>query len=200
MNAIPQPVDMSRLKGILGKAKAVMNTVNEGSYSRGNIDSTSITQDTSGYVATPGGQAAPQQAQVQPQAMPNPVRQLGAISEEALAKSKMPDSIKNLMRDNPIIQSNPMMPASFSLDDVSDLVEPNRQPQAQARQPQQRMNESVMSQSNDKFTVSESALRGIIKDVLVEYLTADYNKNLTEGAIKKTINTLIKEGKIKTKG
>ena len=39
MNNIPQPVDMSRLKGILGKAKAVMNTVNEGSYQPGNIDS-----------------------------------------------------------------------------------------------------------------------------------------------------------------
>lgn len=196
MNAIPQPVDMSKLRGILGKAKAVMNSVNEGSYSSGNVDSSLITQDTSNYVDTPGGQAAPQQAQMQPQAMPNPVRQPGAISEEALSKSKMPDAVKNLMRSNPIIQSNPMMPASFSLDDVSDLVEPRRQ--AQQAQPQ-RMNESVISQSNDKFTVSEVALRGIIKDVLVEYLAADYSKNLTEGVIKKTINTLIKEGKIKTK-
>ena len=53
--------------------------------------------------------------------------------------------------------------------------------------------------NNDKITVSETVLRGIIKDVLLEFLTVDYSKNLTEGVIKKTINTLIKEGKLKTK-
>ena len=49
------------------------------------------------------------------------------------------------------------------------------------------------------ITISEAGLRDMIKDVLIEYLSADYSKNITEGVIKKTINTLIKEGKIKTK-
>lgn len=206
MNDIPQPVDMSRLKGILGKAKAVMNTVNEGAYQPGNIDSSMITQDTSGYVDSPnGGQPVAQQpvAQHPGQQTPqqDPTRPIGQVTEAALAKSGMPDSIKKLMRDNPIVQANPMMGNSFSLEDVADLVPqkpaPTRQPAT--RQPAPQMNESVIQQGNDKFTVSEAALRGIIKDVLVEYLAADYSKNLTEGAIKKTINTLIKEGKIKTK-
>tara|TARA_R110001592_G_scaffold292834_1_gene562323 strand:- start:3434 stop:4027 length:594 start_codon:yes stop_codon:yes gene_type:complete len=196
MNNIPQPVDMSRLKGILGKAKAVMNTVNEGSYQPGNIDSSMITQDTSGYVDNPneGAQSNIQQQQPSQQTPQfDSSRQPGRITEEALAKSGMPESIKKLMRDNPIVQSNPMMPNSFSLDDVPDLVQPK-----QTRQPIPKMNENVIKQ-DDKFTVSEASLRGIIKDVLVEYLAADYSKNLTEGVIKKTINTLIKEGKIKTK-
>lgn len=202
MNEIPQPVDMSRLQGILGKAKAVMNSVNEGSYTSGNVDSSIITQDTSGYVSNPqGGQTMPQQTQAsQPpsQAVSNPVRQPQAISESAINNSKLPQAIKDAMIKNPIVQSNPMMPASFSLEDVSELVKPKQQ-QPVTTQPQQKINENVMSQTNDKFTVSEASLRGIIKDVLVEYLAADYSKNLTEGVIKKTINTLIKEGKIKTK-
>ena len=202
MNEIPQPVDMSKLQGILGKAKAVMNSVNEGSYTQGNVDSSMVTQDTSGYVSNPnGGQSMNQQTQTSqpaPQAMVNPVRQPKAISESAINNSKLPQAIKDAMIKNPIVQSNPMMPASFSLEDVSELVEPKKQ-QPATTQPQQKISENVISQTNDKFTVSEASLRGIIKDVLVEYLAADYSKNLTEGVIKKTINTLIKEGKIKTK-
>jgi len=198
MNDIPQPVDMSRLKGILGKAKNIMKTVNEGAYQSGNVDSSKITQDTSNYVASPNGSAPVTQQPGQPQPQQqDPTRQSGQISEAALAKSGMPQAVKDLMRNNPIVQSNPMMPASFNLEDMGDLV---TQPvPAPAKQPQQRMNENMISQTNDKFAVSEAALRGIIKDVLVEYLAADYSKNLTEGVIKKTINTLIKEGKIKTK-
>ena len=200
MNPVPQPVDMNKLKGILGKAKAVMNTVNEGNYQPGSIDSSAIVQNTDNYLdaaaMTQAGQPAPQQ-------MGNPVRQPGHITEAAINNSKMPEAIKKAMRENPIQQANPLMGQSFSLDDVSDLVEkPMPAPQARPTQRQAvgQMNESVMTQQNDKFTVSESALRAIIKDVLVEYLAADYSKNLTEGVIKKTINTLIKEGKIKTKG
>ena len=50
MNAIPQPADLSKLKGILGKAKAVMNKVNEGNYESGNVDGTALVQNTDGYL------------------------------------------------------------------------------------------------------------------------------------------------------
>ena len=46
---------------------------------------------------------------------------------------------------------------------------------------------------------NEDALRGMIKDVLIEYLSNEYSKNLTESVIKQTITTLINEGKITTK-
>ena len=61
------------------------------------------------------------------------------------------------------------------------------------------MNENIQQSGNGNLNVSENVLRAMIKDVLIEYLAGDYSKNLTEGVIKKTINTLIKEGKIKTK-
>ena len=192
MNQIPQPADLSKLKGILGKAKAVMNTVNEGTYQPGSVDGSALVQNTDNYLdasaINQGGHAIPQQTG-------NAVRQPGQITEAAINNSKLPDAIKQAMRENPIQQ--PTMNHTFNLDDVSDLIE-KPMPAPTAR-PRPQMNESVMVQQNDKFTVSESTLRGIVKDVLIEYLAGDYQKQLTEGVIKKTINTLIKEGKIKPK-
>lgn len=194
MNAIPQPADLSKLKGILGKAKAVMNTVNSGNYQPGSVDGSALVQNTDSYL---DAAAMNQSGYAIPQQTGNPVRQPGRITEDAINNSKMPEAIKRAMLENPIQQ--PTMNHTFNLDDVSDLIEkpmpaPTARPTARPQ-----MNESVMTQQNDRFTVSESALRGIIKDVLIEYLAGDYQKQLTEGVIKKTINTLIKEGKIKTR-
>lgn len=194
MNQTPPPADLSKLKGILGNAKAVMNKVNNNDYSTGNVDGTALVQDTAQYLSE-GNVPVQNQAA----SMGNPARQMPAPNRDAIMKSNMPESVKKAMLENPIPQAT--MNHTFNLDDVSDLIDEKPMPAPQAR-PQQRrvMNEAVMSnQPNDSFTVSESVLRGIIKDVLIEYLAGDYQKNLTEGVIKKTINTLIKEGKIKTR-
>ena len=197
MNSIPQPADLSKLKGILGKAKAVMNTVNEGNYQPGSVDGSALVQNTEGYLdAQSMNQSG--MAHAIPQQTGNPVRQPGRITEDAINNSNMPEAIKKAMMENPIQQ--PTMNHTFNLDDVSDLIDkPMPAPTSKPRASRSQINESVISQQNDKFTVSESALRGIIKDVLIEYLAGDYQKQLSEGVIKKTINTLIKEGKIKTK-
>jgi len=192
MNAMPQPADLSRLKGILGKAKKVMNTVNEGGYQTGNIDSSSLNQNTDNYTQTP--------AQVQSQHTNQPTAYVPSnsapkpITQEAINKSGMPDEIKRAMMENQIQQPN--MNHSFSLDDVSELIEDKPMPVPSAKRP---TNNSKVSQQNGNINVNESKLRDMIKDVLIEYLSGDYTQNLTEGVIKKTINTLIKEGKIKTK-
>lgn len=193
MNPIPPAADLSKLKNILGNAKAVMNKVNTGNYQTGNIDASNLIQDTSNFI-----ESGNVPAQNSMNAMGNPTRKMGAINNDVIMKSKMPESVKKAMMENPIPQIT--MNHTFNLEDVSDLIK-DEKPMPMPRVSQkQKVNESVMShQTNDTFTVSEAALRGIIKDVLIEYLTGEYQKNLTEGVIKKTINTLIKEGKIKTK-
>lgn len=196
MNAIPQPADLSRLKGILGKAKQVMNTVNEGSYQTGNIDSSSLTQNTDNYTQTP----AQGQTQHTNQMINQPTGYVPnnsapkVITQEAINKSGMPDEIKRAMMENQIQQPN--MNHSFSLDDVSELIEDKPMSAPPTKKP---VNKSNISQQNGNININESKLRDMIKDVLIEYLSGDYTQNLTEGVIKKTINTLIKEGKIKTK-
>lgn len=174
MNQVPQPVDLNKLKGILSNAKAIMNKVNE-NHSNGKALPNDNT--TTNYLTEEQFNAA---NSVQQQ----PVQK--RITKESIDKSNLPDAIKKLMLETPIEQSNNLT-HSFNLEDVADLIDKPKQ-----------TNESIVN-NNDKIAVSETALRGIIKDVLLEFLTEDYNKKLTENAIKKTINTLLKEGKIKTK-
>jgi len=194
MNQVPPPADLSKLRGILGNAKAVMNKVNNGNFSTGYVDSSALVQDTSQYVSegnVPVNNGAT--------SMGNPARQMGTPNKDVIMKSKLPEHVKKAMIENPIPQAN--MNHTFNLEDVSDLIQDEKpMPPPQARTQRNVVNEGMMrNQSNGMITVNESDLRNMIKDVLIEYLTGDYQKNLTEGVIKKTINTLIKEGKIKTK-
>ena len=188
MNTIPQPADLSRLKGILGKAKQVMNTVNEGSYQTGNIDASSLAQNTDNYTQAPV-QGQPQhtnQMANQPTAYVPNNSTSKVITQEAINKSGMPDEIKRAMMENQIQQ--PDMNHSFTLDEDKPMPTPS------AKRPVNNSN-----QQNGNININEAKLRDMIKDVLIEYLSGNYTQNITEGVIKKTINTLIKEGKIKTK-
>ena len=196
MNTVPPAADLSKLKGILGNAKAIMNKVNNNDFETGNVDASSLRQDTSGYVDQGPTQS---QGPAQTQTLGDPTRKMGNINQDKIANSNMPEAIKRAMMENPI--SQPTMNHTFNLNDVSDLIDekPIPLPSTPRTQPSKGINESMIQNNNDTFTVSESSLRGIIKDVLIEYLSTNYSKNLTEGVIKKTINTLIKEGKIKTK-
>ena len=47
------------------------------------------------------------------------------------------------------------------------------------------------------LNTSETAIRGIVKEILLEFMTEQFTKTLTEDVIKRTINTLLKEGKLK---
>jgi len=185
MNGAPPPADLSKLKNILGNAKSIMNKVNDGNYETGNVDGNTLVQSTDGYVNE--GNMSPNAT-----TMGNSARQMKQPSKDAIMNSKMPEVIKKAMLENPI--SQPKINHTFNLDDVSDLIDDKPIP---APTTKKRVNEGVVK--GDMITISEAGLRDMIKDVLIEYLSADYSKNITEGVIKKTINTLIKEGKIKTK-
>jgi hypothetical protein len=205
----PKPIDVNRLKGILGGAKAVMNKVDEGSYSKGNVhldESVNGNQLIDANQAQSQGYHQQQQPQ-QPQQPRNvaPKMNGGQANYKNIENSKLPDNIKQAMMENPIPQlSGPNH--TFNLEDVDDLVE---KPMPMNHRPNTRVNENVQQQqpiqqnANDTFTVSESTLVRIVEDIidkkLNNFMTETYNKTLTEQAIKKTINTLIKEGKVKTK-
>lgn len=207
------PADLSKLRNILGGAKAIMNKTESGTYEKGNV-----TMDTSvsGHDLVEGaGQQMPQQQIPQQQMgqqqytsnpLNNPAPQIvnGQAQYRNMETSKMPAFIKEAMMNNPIPQmSGPNH--TFNLEDVSDLIEkPLPTTMSNPKTPAPiRESRQVQQNANDTFTVSETALRGIIKDVvkeeLLEFMSETFAKKLTEQAIKRTINTLIKEGKLKTK-
>ena len=93
---------------------------------------------------------------------------------EQLEASNLPSFIKESMRKNAII-----VPKEQYIPKVKSL-----------------MTESIITPTSD---VSDEKLRKMIKEVMLEVLTEQYNKQLTETAIKNTLNLLIKEGKINVK-
>lgn len=200
MSQQPTPIDVNRLKDILGGARAIMQKVNTGNYQKGSVR---LDESVNGDQLLDASQVQGTYQQPQNTGSVAPRVQGGRPVYKNMETSKMPAKIKEAMMTNYIPQmSGPNH--TFTLDDVSDLAEKPMPMQPQQRSAQQApINESNQQRVNDTFTVSESALRGIIKDVVKEellgFMSETFSKSLTEETIKKTINTLIKEGKIKTK-
>lgn len=197
MEQMPQPIDVNKLKNILGNAKKIMQVTESGNYKTGNIDSTKLVQDTSSYVneSNMGGTYIPETYN---QSYGDPTRPVNNYNQEMIQNSKLPEAIKQAMLAHPIPQAT--MNHTFSLDDVSDLIDDKPMPAPQVKR-RTNINEQTTNYTNNSnmVTIDKNELRDVIKDVLIEYLTQEYSKNLTESVIKKTINTLIKEGKVSNK-
>jgi hypothetical protein len=91
---------------------------------------------------------------------------------------------------------------TFTLDDVSDLVE--EKPMGVPKRPNTKTQTITETRHNsDLITISKSQLDEIVGNIvnekLLEFFTQNYNKSLTEQTVRTTINTLIKEGKIQPK-
>lgn len=181
----PQPIDISRLKGILGNAKKIMGKVETGNYETGNVDGRALTEEGV--------------KQLQAEGVKRPISNNGTsyIDESRINNSRLPESVKKAMRENPIAQPSGLN-HTFTLDDVHDLADEKPMPIPQPRK--QSIQENYQQPQQQAFGgYSENVLRAMIKDVLIEYLSNEYSKNLTESVIKQTISTLINEGKITTK-
>jgi len=201
---MPQPIDVSRLKNILGGAKAIMNKVETGDYTTGNVDSRALNEDGIQQMMAEGITRPQAQHAVAPQIQPN------QPMYKNMATSKMPSAIKEAMMQSPIPQMAGPQGHTFNLEDVQDVVQPQYQKPPQfpstpktSPQPvyeqQQQQQQQMGANGNGTFTVSESALRAIVKDMLLEFMTQTFTQNLSEETVKKTIQTLLKEGKINVK-
>jgi hypothetical protein len=118
------------------------------------------------------------------------------FSREHIMASKLPANIKEAMIKNPI--ARPSMSGVLT-QDVIEAINPNAR--KSAPQPRQMVNETRTTQpvDSDLITISRSELKEIMNETLVNFLKTNYEKSLTEAAITKTINLLIKEGKIGVK-
>jgi len=183
----PQPVDLNRLKGILGASKAIMNKVESGNFETGHVDPRGLTEDGV--------------AQLQSEGVTRPASQTGAAqyTNEMVMNSNLPEAIKKAMIDKPIPQlTGPSY--TFSLDDVSDIAHEKKM--GLPKTPTKIVNESRSNQG-DLITISKTQLNEMVNNMvnekLLEHFTKSYNKTLTEETVKRTITTLINEGKIAPK-
>jgi hypothetical protein len=182
MEPTPIPVDLNNpaLMALLSKSKNVMKKVEA-------TTPIVLSEATQRQTAAEAMLEPEISAPIQPRAA------AGYTREQVLA-SKMPQNIKDAMiKSIPIMETSPV----FTLDDLEDdnvVMIPNKR-----RQPKQVVNESRTQSNSDLITISRGELKEMINDSLVKFLTESYNKTLTEAAIKKTIQTLINEGKLSVK-
>jgi hypothetical protein len=191
----PAPVNVSLLKDILAKSKAIMakteekSTPKKASRQRVNEDYEEDYRNQPVYDERDEREPeykTPTLSDYQPT-----IQQPKMYTAEQVMASNLPQVVKEAMIKNPIPQLQGP-PSKFTLEDMSDLVE------KPAAKPRKQINENVRN-SNDMITISRTELKELINESISQFFTQAYNKNLTEAAIKKTISTLINEGKLNVK-
>lgn len=181
----PIPVDVNRLKGILGASLAVMNKVETGNFKEGNIDPRALTEE------------GVQQLQAEGVQRPAVAQAPQGYTAETVRNSNLPPEIKKLMIERPIQQlSGPNH--SFTLQDVMGEADekPMGLPKAKAR-PQQIT--ETRATNSDMITISKAELDAMINERLLEFFAKSYNKMLTEQTVKQTVKILTAEGRMTTK-
>jgi hypothetical protein len=199
---VPKPVDIGALSALLGKAKQVMNVVEsrapEKKQQKGRDfdprDSYNQSMFDNSPIYSESDEREPVYENYQ-QSAPQGVIQNHDYTPEQIMASNLPPIVKEAMLKNPIPRlSGP--PSKVSAEDIARITG------AKVRTPQQQQQRQVISEgrtSDDMITISKTQLQDMINESINTFFKQTYNKTITEETIKKTINLLIKEGKIQTK-
>jgi hypothetical protein len=196
----PAPVNLSHLQSILAKSKQVMKKVDnekpivsKGTESRGLVESVAMP-------ATPVYSEHDEKEMVFEQFTPPSTVSNEALdyTDEQVRNSNLPPVIKEAMLKRHIPKPK-FTNSKFSLEDLGDLIEKKPVATQQFKSPGVPLRESSGSHQSPAIMVDPSVLKTMIKEAVAEYFQERYEKSLTEATIKKTINVLIKEGKIVAK-
>lgn len=186
------PISTDDLMSRLVNAKKVMTAVDGGDYKSGTIDPTALTQVTENLTSEPTSKDASKRNVAS-----------NVVNEDKIRNSKLPDSIKNAMINNPIptmdqISLSDGIDMSF-VEGAKKLMEreglSKKQPVIQQTQPKQQINESTSD--------IKSLIRETIKDTLEEIvdrklellLTASKTASVNETLVLKVGDSIFK-GKI----
>jgi hypothetical protein len=180
------PVDVNKLMSILAKSRAVMKTVESGSYETGNVDGNALVQETVDSI--PAGQtptASRRSTNTQ------------TITESMIDNSKLPDAIKQAMKNNPIPQATGPT-YTFTLDDVQDLVE--KKVPVPTSKTKQVVKENIQQSNYEQpSNLNEDKIRLIVQQEMSKFFSGYFMKQITESIQKQTIKNLLDSGVIKRK-
>jgi len=191
------PITQNELMQRLAGAKKVMNKVESGDYVTGNIDEAAIiSDDTTDY------ELADRMLNENPEPVINtiPVNS-GNMDVDRINNSKLPESIKRAMIENPIAQ--------ISLNDTLDMdfVKKTRQlmeadgvsTKPTSRQPQrpaQKPTSSGIGNINELATlltpIIENIVRKVMDEKLNQILTAQTTSTINENLVLKVGDTIFK--------
>ena len=181
--------DISKLKNILAKSKAIMKQTEE------NLGETKRNNSNTSYTN-----------EYEEKEIPNFTEEFaqkygitdGKINKSVapkngrypnMNKSKMPDAIKQAMMETPIdIPENPYSVGSFDLEDVPELVE---QPKQVVRETTQRKTSNINTDTIRQIVREE--IEDVVRDVVSEYL----DKSLVTEDIQIKVGETIFSGNLK---
>lgn len=176
----PPPVNLSALSALLAKSKSVMQKVEA-------VSPITLSEATQKQTAAEAMADPESEAPLQPRAA------AGYTREQVMASKFSPAIKEAMLKSIPVLEAN-----KFTLDDLEDddvkMIPNKKKPITK-----QVVNENRVKLDSDMITVSRGELKEMINESLVKFLTESYNKTLTEATIKKTIQTLINEGKLSVK-
>lgn len=193
-----------RMLAILKGANKLIKKVETGDYEKGNINPDSIITEGHDNFIT--------EDQALAQGIVKPIRKssnseisLNDLDDETYAeqvkRTKLPAAIQEIMIKKRIETPTSLSPVN--LDTVKAFLNEDGEKQFKPRTPNTKpiaktvINENNHTNNGDRLiTIGENQLKGLVKDAIAEFFTNEYNKTLTEQTIAKTINLLIKEGKI----
>jgi len=197
----PAPVDINKLKSILGNAKKIMKAADEKFPEK---KANRVTEGLSSTYA-PSTPIYDERDEREPEYHTPDMSKYALheeqnvrdYTEEDVMNSKLPPIVKEAMLKKPIPKAS-LSFSKFSLDGLEDLVEkPAQRPTQQPRQ----INESARKQDwgSGMVTISVDELNEMIDKRVNEVIAKMFVKTLTEQTVKKTVNTLINEGKLNVK-
>lgn len=179
MDGMPTPINPALLK-ILANSKQVMNKVEEKKPISKNAN-INETKNESFYNENDEKDFVYEQKNINHNVNLD-------YNEEMVRNSKLPDNIKQLMIKHPIKQSS-FTQTKFTAEDIEKINGTNKEV----------IQEQRLTGNSDMITISKSELKDMINEGISTFFKQIYDKTLTEETIKKTINLLIKEGKINVK-
>jgi hypothetical protein len=201
----PTPVNLAALGNILAKSKQVMNQVE----AKNPVKQSRTSSVTEGYVSGPiydesderdfdnTLEYGTQLPHVGQSPAFDPTTTNLDYTDEQVMNSNLPQAVKEAMIKNKIPKLM-TPPPKFTAEDISRITGAPLKQQVQPKP--QMLNETMIpKQNSDMITISKSELKEMINEGISTFFKQVYDKTLTEETIKKTINLLIKEGKISVK-
>jgi len=193
---IPKPVDINALSSLLAKSKKVMNVVESKSPIKHNNQHENKDTESSTELYNEKDEREPLYQNYEyntTQKQQFIQSESTDYTEEQVMNSKLPQNIKEAMIKNRIPKVS-VPPSRITAEDISRLTG------VPIRKPKEQINENHSKQQNsDVITINRVDLQKMINESINVFFKERYNKMITEEAIKKTINLLIKEGKLTTK-
>lgn len=194
----PLPVNLNALSAILQNAKKVMNKVEAANPIKSSSTTDEINESYGDYNSTSTYDERDEKEMTYAQTSTtynNPTR-LVDYSDEQVRNSNLPQAIKEAMIKNHIPKVSAI--PTFNVEDIMG-PQPKKEIKKEVIREVQQINNRLHELENDMVTISRGELKDLINETLLNFLKNSYEKTLTEETIKKTINVLIKEGKINGK-